>query len=146
MLPSLVWPPSSCFYSIYLEDFFSGSRLVISSIWVLKINSLVDNRLVLLLILPQFDSVLNTYRAQLIELPCVIKYVSNRKLVFTDMDIIINMRQFCGHLNCCYILINYFLLPYKIWINFAPIINKINYLSGKVLCWKNNKIVTKIYI
>ena len=32
---------------------------------------------------------------------------------------------FCGHLNCCYILINYFLLTYKVGINYAPIINRI---------------------
>ena len=31
-------------------------------------------------------------------------------------------------------------------INCAPIINRINYLSEKVLCSKNDKIVTEIYL
>ena len=48
------------------------------------------------------------------------------------------------HLNYCYILINYFLLTYKVWINHAPIINRINYLSKNILCLKNDKIVTEI--
>ena len=43
---------------------------------------------------------------------------------------------FCGHLNCCYILINYFLLTYKVGINYAPIINRINYLSENKVCLK----------
>ena len=31
-------------------------------------------------------------------------------------------------------------------INYAPIINRINYLSENILCLKNDKIVTEIYI
>ena len=31
-------------------------------------------------------------------------------------------------------------------INYAPIINRINYLSENILCLKNDKIVTKIYL
>ena len=60
----------------------------------------------------------------------------------------LNMRQFwlfCGHLNCCYILINYFLLTNKVGLINAPII-RINYLSENVICSKNDKIVTKIYL
>ena len=56
------------------------------------------------------------------------------------------MRQFwlfCGHLNCCYILISYFLLTYKMGINYTPIINRTNYLSENILCLKNDKIVTE---
>ena len=56
------------------------------------------------------------------------------------------MRQFLAILwtllNCCYILIKYFLLTYKVGINYAPIINRINYLSEKILCLKNDKTVT----
>ena len=39
----------------------------------------------------------------------------------------------CGHLNCCYILISYFFPTYKVGVNFAPIINRINYLSENIL-------------
>ena len=31
-------------------------------------------------------------------------------------------------------------------MNYATIINRNNYLSGKVLCSKNDKIVTEIYL
>ena len=31
-------------------------------------------------------------------------------------------------------------------INYAPIINRINYVSENVLCLKNDKIVTAIYL
>ena len=31
-------------------------------------------------------------------------------------------------------------------INYAPIINRINYLSENILCLKNDKIVTEIYL
>ena len=59
------------------------------------------------------------------------------------------MRQFwatCGHLNCCYILINYFLQNYKVRINYIPIINRINYLSENVLCSNNDRTETEIYL
>ena len=49
-------------------------------------------------------------------------------------------------MNCCYILINYFLLTYKVGINYAPIINRINYLLENILCLKNDKIGTEIYL
>ena len=65
------------------------------------------------------------------------------------MDMFINLRHFwlfCGHLNCCYIFINYFLLTYKVGINYAPIIYRTNYLSENILCLKNDKIVTRIYL
>ena len=58
------------------------------------------------------------------------------------------MRQFLafrGHLNCCYILIN-FLLTDIMGIIYAPIINRINNLSENVLCSKNEKIETEIYL
>ena len=57
-----------------------------------------------------------------------------------------NFWLFCGRLNCSYILINYFLLIYKVGINHPPIINKINYLSKNILCLKNDKIVKEIYL
>ena len=44
------------------------------------------------------------------------------------------------------ILIIYFLLTYKMGISYAPIINRINYLSEKVLCSINDKIETEIYL
>ena len=31
-------------------------------------------------------------------------------------------------------------------INYAPVINRINYLSENILCLKNDKIVTEIYL
>ena len=39
-----------------------------------------------------------------------------------------------------------FFITYKKWINSAPIINRIIYLSEKVLCSKNDKIVTEIAV
>ena len=67
---------------------------------------------------------------------------------YSYMDMLIwgSFWLFCGHLNCCYILINYFLLTYKVEINYAPIINRINYLSENILCLKNDKTVTEIYL
>ena len=43
-------------------------------------------------------------------------------------------------------LLNYFLLTYRVGINYAPIINRINYLSENILSLKNDKIVTEIYL
>ena len=40
-----------------------------------------------------------------------------------------------------YILNSYFLPTYKVGMNYAPIINKSNYLSENVLCSKNDKVV-----
>ena len=39
-----------------------------------------------------------------------------------------------------------FLLTYRVGINYASIINRINYLSENVLCSKNDEIVTGIYL
>ena len=52
--------------------------------------------------------------------------------------------RFCGHLNCSYMLINYFLLTYEVGINYALIINRINYFLENILCSKNDKIVADI--
>ena len=43
-------------------------------------------------------------------------------------------------------LLNYFLLTYRVGINYAPIINRINYLSENIMSLKNDKIVTEIYL
>ena len=64
------------------------------------------------------------------------------------MGMFLNMRQcsqICGNLSCRYILIT-FLLTYKMDINYAPIINRINYLLEKVLRLKNDQIVKEIYL
>ena len=45
-----------------------------------------------------------------------------------------------------YILNSYFLPTYKVGMNYAPIINRSNYLSENVLCSKNDKVVTEIFI
>ena len=39
-----------------------------------------------------------------------------------------------------------FLTTYKKGINYAPIINRINHLSEKVLCSKDDETVTEIYL
>ena len=39
-----------------------------------------------------------------------------------------------------------FILTYKVGINYAPIINRINYLSENILSLKHNNIVTGQYI
>ena len=59
----------------------------------------------------------------------------------------INMRQVLAILWTFELLLHFDqLLTYKVGINYAPIINRINYLSENILCLKNDKIVTEIYL
>ena len=51
-----------------------------------------------------------------------------------------------GYFVATWILINYFLLTYKVGINYAPIINRSNHLSENVFFFsKNDKIITEIF-
>ena len=59
------------------------------------------------------------------------------------------MRQFLAILWTFELLLHFdqlFFLTYEVGINYASIINRVNYLSENVFCSKDDKIVTEIYL
>ena len=67
---------------------------------------------------------------------------------FLCLDMFINTRQFLAISWTSELLLhfdqlfNYFLLTYKVEINYAPVINRINYRSENVIYSKSDEIVT----
>ena len=59
------------------------------------------------------------------------------------MDLFINMRQVLAILWSFELFLR---INYKVGINYAPFISRINYLSENVLFSKNDEIVTEIYL
>ena len=59
------------------------------------------------------------------------------------MDLFINMRQVLAILWSFELFLR---INYKVGINYAPFISRINYLSEYVLFSKNDEIVTEIYL